>query len=630
MTGNYGWAGRILWVDLTDRKISKVPTSDFAPEKYIGGVGLNSRIFWELGCPDVASMHPDSPILIAAGPLTGTSGPFTRGTICAIQPQSYPKELFAYSGFGSKFAAELKYAGYDALVVLGRADRPVILSVHDGDAAVEDAVDLWGLDTFETQTAVADRHPRASILTIGPAGETLSRVAIIINETSGAAGQGGYGAVMGSKNLKAIAVRGTGTVHIARPDDFIELVNLQAKENGPLSMREPLGGNYIKDEMRPYLKKFSGCYACPFQCHGVYDMDGVGKASQMCNDSWYGQRVPNASRGMWEGNVLSQRLGINSFELSGVMGFLWQAIPMGLVKTGDLGLSSFPLLAQSWEPGEADEEAHCRFIEELNYGIANGTSPLAEGLSRAAESLGQGAMDLCNAIYPAWGSRVHHVRCVGAALHWATDTRGPFDSCHDYNTFGYNTQIADHFGLTGGHLVGEREAKHQTLYEGSEEETIWVQHSQCVKNSLPACEFTAMPENLFHPPEMDIRTFESRILSAVTGIDYDADELWTAGERIWNLRRAIMVKREDRHRNDDTIDPAWFGEKHGIDIHQAKAVRGQVLGKPLDREKWESLKDRYYTLRGWDVATGRPTRATLEALDMKAVAVGLEKAGKLG
>lgn len=327
-------------------------------------------------------------------------------------------------------------------------------------------------------------------------------------------------------------------------------------------MREPLGSRLIKEEMRPYLRKFTGCYACPIQCHGVYDMPGVGRASQMCNDSWYCQSVPNASRGMWAGNILSQKLGINNFELSGIMGFLRQAIPMDLVKTEDLGLSSFPMLDQSWEAGEADEEAHHRFMEELTYGIADGTSPLAQGgLSRAVEGLGKGAVDLCNAIYPAWGSRVHHIRSMGGALHWATDTRGPFDSCHDYNTFGHSTEIADWFGVAGGHLIGEREGKHRSIYEGTERETVWVQHHQSVKNSLPACEFTTMPQDLFRPPEMDIRIFESRILSAVTGIDYDADRLWEAGERVWNLRRAIMVLREGRHRDDDTIDPAWFGEK---------------------------------------------------------------------
>ncbi|MGR3296187.1 MAG: aldehyde ferredoxin oxidoreductase N-terminal domain-containing protein, partial [Candidatus Bathyanammoxibius sp.] len=122
MTESYGWAGKILWVDLTDGKITKVPTSDFEPEKYIGGVGLNSKIFWELGCPAVDAFHPDSPLLLSVGPLTGASGPFTRATMCAIAPQCYPEELFTYSGFGGKFPSELKYAGYDGIVIVGKAD----------------------------------------------------------------------------------------------------------------------------------------------------------------------------------------------------------------------------------------------------------------------------------------------------------------------------------------------------------------------------------------------------------------------------------------------------------------------------------------------------------------------------
>jgi len=111
MTKSYGWAGKILWVDLTSSKITKVPTSDFEPEKYIGGVGLNSKIFWDMGAPKVDAFHPDSPLILSVGPLTGASGPFTRATVCAIAPQCYPEELFTYSGLGGKFPSELKYAG---------------------------------------------------------------------------------------------------------------------------------------------------------------------------------------------------------------------------------------------------------------------------------------------------------------------------------------------------------------------------------------------------------------------------------------------------------------------------------------------------------------------------------------
>jgi len=171
---------------------------------------VNSKIFWELRCPKIDAFHPDSPLILSNGPLTGASGPFTRATMSGIAPQCYPEELFAYSGFGGKFPSELKYAGYDGIVIVGRSDEPVYLSIHDGDVQIRDAGDLWGLDTFETQKTLIDRHPRGSVLCIGPAGENLSRIAIVINESSGAAGQGGYGAVMGSKNLKAIVTRGSG------------------------------------------------------------------------------------------------------------------------------------------------------------------------------------------------------------------------------------------------------------------------------------------------------------------------------------------------------------------------------------------------------------------------------------
>ena len=213
---------------------------------------------------------------------------------------------------------------------------------------------------------------------------------------------------------------------------------------------------------------------------------------------------------------------------------------------------------------------------------------------------------------------------MGEALHWATDTRDPFNSCHDYvSGFGNSKEVADWFGVPGGYLEGESEGKHQNIYQGTERETVWVQNNQSLKNSLLICEYASFPSRFFHPPEMDIRIFESRLLSAITGLDVDVDELWKAGERIWNLRRAIMVLRENRHKDDDTLCPDMFKEV-------IKVQQPEVLSEPLDRAQWEALKDRYYELRGWDVNTGRPARAKLEELGMKDVADKLQNAGKLG
>lgn len=293
MTQSYGWAGKVLWVDLTDRKITNVPTSDFELEKYIGGVGLNGKIFWELGCPTVDALHPDNPLILSNGPLAGASGPFSRATISAIAPQGYPDELFSYSGCGGRFPAELKYSGYDGIVIVGKADTHVYLSIRDGDAEIRDAGALWGLDTFETQQALMKDHPRASAHVIGPAGENLSPTAIIITETSGAAGNGGYGAVMGSKNLKAIVTEGTGRLKMADPDAFARIIEERKAAGewvaGPNIAwgRTPNCGPYLGKALRDrHMVKLTGCYGCPFQCHGVFDIPGIGKGSQMCADSW--------------------------------------------------------------------------------------------------------------------------------------------------------------------------------------------------------------------------------------------------------------------------------------------------------------------------------------------------------
>jgi aldehyde:ferredoxin oxidoreductase len=622
----YGWTGELLWVDLSTSQIDRVPTSDFEPHRYIGGVGLNTKLFWELGSPTVNAFDPESPLIISVGPLTGVSGPFNRAEVGGIAPQAYPQELHAYSGFGGKFPSELKYAGYDGVVIVGRAEEPVYLSIEDGSAEIRDADDVWGLDTFEAQQLLMAQHPEASVLTIGPAGENLSRIAVILNETASCAGQGGYGAVMGSKNLKAVVVRGTGSVKVARPNELLNLLK-QRRRSGEWEAgshqtwgRYPLMGDPIRGTMVDrYLKKFSGCYGCPFQCQGFYDVPGTGKGVQMCTESWYGFLSGGSAEGMWDGNIMSQKLGINNRELLGMMIFLVNGVDGGVFTREDVGLSSIPYLDSTHLPEYGGREVHHRFLEELLGGIADGSSPFAQGLARAAEQLGQGAVNLFDSDYPAFGYHSHHIEDVASALHWATDTRDPFNSCHDYtSSFAWYEDVAEHFGVPGGHFVGGR----RMVYSGSERSTIWVQHHQCVKNSLPICEYASMPDLFYHPPNMDIRIFESRLLSAVTGVDTSAEELWEAGERIWNLRRAVMVLRENRLREDDTLNHHWFERVVG--------AGDEVLPEPLDSTQWEDVKDRYYGLRGWNVSNGRPTRANLEQLGMGGVADTLEAAGKLG
>jgi aldehyde:ferredoxin oxidoreductase len=626
MSPQYGWAGELVWVDLSSRQVSTVATNDFEPRRYLGGVGLNTKIFWDLGSPTVDAFDPDSPLIISVGPLTGVSGPFNRAEVGGIAPQAYPDELHAYSGFGGKFPSELKYAGYDGIVVVGQADGPVYLLIHDDTVEIRDADDLWGRDTFEAQELLMDRHPDASVLAIGPAGENLSRISVILNETASCAGQGGYGAVMGSKRLKAVVVRGTGSVKVADPDQLLALLSERRRAGewraGPHQTwgRYPLTGGPIRSVMEnQYLEKFSGCYGCPFQCQGFYDVPGTGKGVQMCTECWYGFFSGDDAEGMWDGNILTQQLGINNREMLGVMIFLITGVEQGAFTRADAGVSFIPMLDYANQPGYGGKDVHHQFLLELLGGIADGTSPFSQGLARAAVQLGSAAVELFDREYPAFGYHNHHIECVPSALHWATDTRDPFNSCHDYtSSFGWRADVADHFGVPGGNLTPYR----RMVYDDAERSTVWVQHHQCVKNSLPICEYASMPDLFFHPPQMDVRILESSLLTAVTGVDYSANRLWRQGERIWNLRRAVMVLRENRRRADDTLNHYWFEEIVG--------VPGETLPEPIDRPQWEAVKDRYYALRGWNPTNGRPTRANLEDLGMGDVADTLEAAGRIG
>jgi aldehyde:ferredoxin oxidoreductase len=632
MAKSYGWAGKVLQVDLTDKTASKVPTAVHRPEEFIGGLGLCAKIFWELGCPKVHAFDPGNPLIISAGPLTGSYGPFGRGEVCTISPQCYPDELFTYSGFGGMFPAEMKHAGYDGIVILGRAEKPVCLSIHDEDVEIRDANGLWGVETFEAQRVLMTDEPEASILVIGPAGENLSRIAVILNETKFAAGQGGFGGVMGSKNLKAIVVRGTGVVGVAKPDKVLELTKTITEENKKmhwlrLMFQTPYTApQETKDVFaRRYFKKHYGCYGCPLQCHSIHDVPGIGLNGVSCANWLWAPKFSVDAKEIWEANVLSQKLGINTFE--GII-----ALPFLLALSFEAGIltrqeieDDMGLPAPKWLGGTATSH---EFLTVLFHKIANGESPYAEGGARFVEYFrkklvsGERLLDLYKELYTARGYAFHHMDNLGSALHWATDTRDPVDSCHEYKNSA--PEAMEHFGLPpyDGYQILDLS---KTVYEGAERVTAWVQDNQCLKNSLPVCEFWSGITGFYNPPEMDLRIFESRLLSAVTGFDMDVGKMAKAGERIWNLRRAIMVKRENRTRENDTLNEPYF--KKAIKCLAGTAT-GLVNG-PIDKAKFEALKDRYYELRGWDVNTGWPTRAKLEELGLKDVADELASIGKL-
>jgi len=218
-----GWTGKILRVDLSSGKISHLDTAQYVP-KFIGGLGIAAKIAWDELRPGVGPFDPENMLMIMAGPLTGTlASGAGRVEVVGIAPQQRPP-VFSRSGMGGHWGAELKYAGFDGIVVGGVSAKPVYVWIDNSKVEIRDAGELWGTGTYSTTMVLRAIHgPKTRVVSCGQAGENLSRIAVIQTETGNAAGQGGYGGVMGSKRLKAIAVRGTKGVKVARPAEFLEL-----------------------------------------------------------------------------------------------------------------------------------------------------------------------------------------------------------------------------------------------------------------------------------------------------------------------------------------------------------------------------------------------------------------------
>ena len=243
MAESFGWVGKIVKIDLGTREVETVPTSNYVPQ-WIGGRALAAKLYWDEVPPDCGAFDPENSLIFATGPAAGTLGASsTRTAVATKSPEPVP-ECYMYSVPGGHWSAELKFAGFDAVVVTGKAAEPVYIWIHDGEVEILKAHRLWGLTTRQTDAEIRQvwGDTTRSML-IGPAGENLVKSAVILNDSAHATGIGGFGSVMGSKNLKAIAVRGTGGVKIARPKDLIDFydenVRVDGKNGGPYPATSP-------------------------------------------------------------------------------------------------------------------------------------------------------------------------------------------------------------------------------------------------------------------------------------------------------------------------------------------------------------------------------------------------------
>jgi aldehyde:ferredoxin oxidoreductase len=670
MASQGGWVGKILRVDLTTRKISETSTFDYVP-KFLGGRGLGAKICWDEVPPEVGAFDPENRIVFATGPLQGTLAPTSgRFMVLGKAPQTGPIESFTRSGVGGHFAPELKWAGYDAVIVQGKASKPVYLWITDQKAEILDATRLWGLDTYQAQQIIWKLHgPKTRIMVIGKAGENRSRIACILTDTGDASGQGGFGGVMGSKNLKAIAVRGTGSVAVARPKDLMEIIHIVQR----LFSRKPFRGNPYQPEEKDfkyniwgggygrgslsllpgelldlcsdpssgYSQNPDGCFACPVSCRshvkGPDIINGVAFCAQsyMYLESMIHQPEKGYSKMTWQAAKMADLLGINAYELMAIIPWLSDCYREKLISEEETGL---PL----------KEIGSWKFISTLLQKIANREGfgdLLAEGGQRAAAKLGGKAEKLSQMYYPRTGKfggyREHWVYLGGfptgyavptLALMWVLDNRDAMVS-HSYIsmlwgaafTIGQNalTAIPEKifpilkpvmkaaFGSAEAAEFFQRDGK-SLNWQWTAQVTRRYHEYSLLKDSYVVCDI--LFPYLFNantPHHVGDVGLESRLYSAVTGMDMGLEESFQKGEMLSTLERALAV-RDGRTRQDDILHSLYFEKE-------------DAGGRKYLREDLERSKSDYYRLMGWDVKSGTPTRSTLERLGLKDVSEGLRR-----
>jgi len=627
----YGWVGRILNVDLTEGRIETEPTEPYV-DPYLGGRGLGVRLIYERYRPGTDALEPANPLIFNMGPLTGTAMAGSgRVDVTALSPMS---NLRAKSNFGAYWGPEVKFAGYDHIVLQGKAPRPCYLWIRDGRVEIRDAEHLWGLDTFETQKAIQKElgDSEIKVVCIGPAGEKLVRFACIITETGDAAGRTGMGAVMGSKNLKAIAVRGTGSVGIARPEEFLELsiqINQEIRQSpayqelstygvsrGVQMMYDlsffPVGyfedvcwddilAQYPKvtEYVQEHQTKNMGCYCCPNRCMNFISEPDVGKGLTSCEPfSGFTGAVWNLDPKLfWEATLAVNKLGLDCTETSASIGLLMELYHDGLITEKDT--DGIPMKRGS---REAIMGAIHKIADREGFGDI-----LAEGQMETAKRFGPDAVvkvDLVKGMAPhAYEFRAYK----GTGLMQAVGHRGdPLPLRGSLLEVDWN-HAPEWFQQVAKEQFGSEEAAIPTSYKGKALSAVISEHMERIADNLGVCKWLY---GLFIYQDMDMA---ARIFNLATGKDWDIPRLLRISERVRNLERMFDVRQGIR-RKDDSLPGKFFEEP---------LKKGKFKGEVLDREKFEAMKDEYYEIRGWDKETGVPTREKLVELGLEDVAQDL-------
>ncbi|MGA2386180.1 MAG: aldehyde ferredoxin oxidoreductase family protein [Candidatus Bathyarchaeia archaeon] len=615
-----GYAGKILRVNLSTGKTTVEKLDEETAKKYVGGIGLGMKLWLANSKPGVDPLSPENPLVLAVGPVSGTMFP-TGGNGHAFISKSPATGGVGEAVSHGTFGAEMKRAGYDAIILAGKAERPVYLWIDDDSVQLLDAEKIWGKSPSETEDAIkeeiGDYYVR--VASIGLAGEKQSKIANIINEKTRAAGRTGLGAVMGSKNLKAIAVRGTNDIVVAKPEEFIELVKeFHERMKGPAAQKyRTLGSaenvmiqnalycmptrNYTNSYFEHagkvsgevlnerYVAKIIACNSCAMRCeHEAVVRDGPYKgimARMEYDNIW--ALGPNCGVDRLDAIIKAAELcnyyGLDAQSAGVTVSFVMDCHEKGILSHEELG---------GIDAHFGNSEAVIQLIEKIGNreGIGN---ILADGVKAASQKIDKDSEKLAQNIK---GLEVtgYDLRCLKtAALGFAVSFRGA-----DHNRSG-----AYAFDISGKVDRFKAEKGRGKLVKDSEDVYALIDSLIICKNSRGTL-YKELPDM-------------AKLYTLVTGYEMTPEELGLAGERINTLARLINI-REGLSRKDDTLP--WKV------MNQPVPDDGPSKGAVVTQAELDLMLDDYYLARGYTQG-GVPTKALLDKLGLEDLSSIIEGKG---
>lgn len=598
----YGYFGKILRVNLSNGDIKTEELDISTAKKYVGGRGLGTKLMMDEVGAEVEPLSEENKLMFVTGPLTASRMP-TGGRYMVVT-KSPLSNTIASSNSGGRWGAEFKSTGHDVLIFEGKSEKPVYLLVEDDKVELKDASSIWGKTTSEMTEELQVEYPKHKIASIGPAGEKLSKMSAIINDMDRAAGRSGVGAVMGSKNLKAVVVKGSQKLQY-RDDDKVKsiamdkvrklrenpvageglptygtavLVNI-VNELGMLPVKnfqeshteraDEISGETLKEK---HLVKNAACYGCPIACARVVKMpDGRIVGGPEYETIWgfgsdcniYDLESINIA------NELCNEYGLDTISVSSTIACAMELKDRGYIKDEDIAADGLSL---EW----GDSKNIIGWVEKIGKREGFGDK-MAEGSYRLAESYGvpELSMTVKKLEMPAYDPR----GAKGEGINYMTSNRG---GCH---VRGY---------MISPEVLGQPEKLDRLSNEGKASYTKGFQDLTAVVDSLGICLFSTFGLGADDMVEMT---------NGIYGEDFFTKEsLLETGDRIWNIEKLYNLKAGLTV--EDDILPKRLAEE--------SIVEGPSKGEGFDMEK---LRAEYYIARGWD-ESGVPSKETLEKLDL--------------